>query len=236
MNNKQQTLKLFLILIVFSLGIFILQTLVFHRVGDSVFYMLQDLAFMPFEIALVTFVFDRFLNAMEERKKIKKINVIITTFFIELGTAILKEMARFDLNHEETTNRIRTLRFTKNEEKPVLKAIESLPLQMYADPEKLPELAQLMMEKKAFLLSMLENSNLLEHDSFTDMLWAVFHVADELQVRKIEKLEQEDVAHLSNDLKRAYAALIKEWVHYLIYLEQEYPFLYSIAIRKTPYK
>ena len=29
--------------------------------------------------------------------------------------------------------------------------------------------------KRNFLLRLLENGNLLEHESFTDMLWAVFH-------------------------------------------------------------
>jgi len=30
------------------------------------------------------------------------------------------------------------------------------------------------------LLGLLGNPNLLEHDSFTDLLWAVFHLMEEL--------------------------------------------------------
>jgi len=38
-------------------------------------------------------------------------------------------------------------------------------------------------KNKEFLLYILENQNLLGHEAFTDMLWTVFHVANELKAR-----------------------------------------------------
>ena len=89
---------------------------------------------------------------------------------------------------------------------------------------------------KAFLLDLLENQNLLEHESFTDMLWAVFHVADELKSRgDLKSLSSVEVEHLSEDMVRAYTAMVMEWISYIIYLKDEYPFLYATAIRKNPF-
>ncbi|MEA5084959.1 hypothetical protein SDC9_146037 [bioreactor metagenome] len=86
------------------------------------------------------------------------------------------------------------------------------------------------------MLNLLANPNLLEHDSFTDMLWAVFHVIDELQTRgEFDKQDKDDIDHLSNDILRAYTALIIEWVGYMNYLQNEYPFLFTLALRKNPF-
>ncbi len=46
-----------------------------------------------------------------------------------------------------------------------------------------------LVTKRDFLLRLLENQNLLEHESFTNVLWAVFHLAEELEVREICRLQ-----------------------------------------------
>lgn len=86
------------------------------------------------------------------------------------------------------------------------------------------------------MISMLENSNLSEHDSFTDMLWSVFHLADELQNRGApEYLTEDDLQHMAADILRAYKMLIVEWVYYIKYLKNEYPYLYNSAVKKSSF-
>ena len=46
--------------------------------------------------------------------------------------------------------------------------------------EALVNLHNFLAKKREILLHLLENPNLLEHESFTDLLWAVFHLSDEL--------------------------------------------------------
>ena len=83
---------------------------------------------------------------------------------------------------------------------------------------------------------MLENNNLIEHDTFTDMLWAIFHITDELQCREnLEGLPKTDTAHLSIDILRAYKLLISEWLDYITYLHNDYPYLFSLEVRKNPF-
>ncbi|HYC20648.1 MAG TPA: hypothetical protein VEF35_08560 [Candidatus Bathyarchaeia archaeon] len=53
----------------------------------------------------------------------------------------------------------------------------------------LENLRNFLISERTFLLRLLENPNLLEQEAFIEQLWAVFHVADELQYRV-------DLAHL----------------------------------------
>ena len=224
------------ILTISSVIVYSIQYLIFHRAEETFFYMFQDLAFIPIQVAIVTIVLNRFLNIMEKRKKIKKINVIISTFFVEVGTTIMTEMSGFNRHHKDFCKMIDIKEIGRNKKSYIKKLVSELKYDIYAEPDKLERLASIMAENKAYMLRMLENSNLLEHDSFTDMLWSVFHVADELQSRgDLKAVTQEDIDHLSNDLLRAYSAMILEWINYIIYLHDEYPFLYTLAIRKNPF-
>jgi hypothetical protein len=190
---------------------------------------------VPIQAAIVTFIINKLLSTIEQHKKIKKINVIISTFFIEVGTSIMMVMSELNRNHNEFCNVININEIKKSNEYQTKKLVKAFAFDIYADPEKLDKLALLLSDKKGFMLSMLENSNLLEHDSFTDMLWAVFHVADELQSRgKLKEIGKGDIDHLSSDLLRAYSAMVLEWINYISYLRDEYPFLYELAKKKSP--
>jgi hypothetical protein len=85
-----------------------------------------------------------------------------------------------------------------------------------------------LVKKRTFLLALLENQNLLEHESFTDLLWAVFHLTEELEGRQdLTKLPAVDYEHIANDLKRAYRQLISQWLLYMQHLKADYPYLFS---------
>jgi hypothetical protein len=102
--------------------------------------------------------------------------------------------------------------------------------------ELLEGLKAFLLDKRVFLLRLLENPNLLEHDSFTDLLWAVFHLTDELACREtLIGLPANDLAHLAVDMKRALALLISEWLVYLKHLKEDYPYLFSLEVRKNPF-
>jgi hypothetical protein len=105
-----------------------------------------------------------------------------------------------------------------------------------ADSAGLEELRGFLLRKRAFLMGLLENSNLLEHESFTDMLWAVCHLAEELSYREdLGRLPGSDTAHLAGDIRRAYSLLIVEWMDYAAHLKANYPFMFSLIVRINPY-
>ena len=95
---------------------------------------------------------------------------------------------------------------------------------------------ELLVKERGFLLRLLENQNLLEHESFTDLLWAVFHVAEELACRiSLENLPATDSKHLAGDVRRAYRLLVLQWFDYMKHLKHDYPYLFSLAIRTNPF-
>jgi hypothetical protein len=91
--------------------------------------------------------------------------------------------------------------------------------------------------QRQFMLGLLENPNLSEHETFTDCLWAIFHLTEELQARAgVTELPAADLRHLAGDVRRAYAALLVQWVRYVHHLKRDYPYLYSFAVRTNPYR
>jgi len=75
----------------------------------------------------------------------------------------------------------------------------------------------------------------MEHDVFTDLLWAVFHLVEELSVREsFEGLPKTDYDHLSGDIRRAFSQVLVEWLSYMKHLRNDYPYLFSLAVRMNP--
>lgn len=83
---------------------------------------------------------------------------------------------------------------------------------------------------------MLQNPSLLEHESFTDLLWAAFHLLEELEYRQdLKQLNPADAAHLAGDINRVYGLLLASWLAYMQHLHSHYKFLYSLAVRTNPF-
>jgi len=62
------------------------------------------------------------------------------------------------------------------------------------------------------------------------------HLAEEMMAREnLTSLPLTDCAHLSGDLNRVYHLLIMEWLTYMQYLKHNYPYLFSLAMRKNPF-
>ena len=100
----------------------------------------------------------------------------------------------------------------------------------------LEDLRTFLTGKRDFLLRLLENPNLLEHEKFTELLRAVFHLTEELGNRKSTRgLPETDRAHLAGDIKRAYVQLVHQWLDYMRHLKDNYPYLFSLALRTNPF-
>ena len=217
-----------------SIGIYLIQIAVFHKQGDTEFYFLQDLAFIPIQVLIVTLILNKLVEIVGRRQNRKKVNVIISAFFSETGTSLVYELSKFVGNIDEfcATAGVKDLKKFINYTK---KNIAEFDFNIHVTPEGLEALSLIVINKKPFMISMLENSSLLEHDSFTDMLWAVFHIADELQSRNLKELSEADLNHLSKDILRAYKLIVMEWLAYMKYLKAEYPYLYDLALRQNPF-
>jgi hypothetical protein len=118
----------------------------------------------------------------------------------------------------------------------IARSIHNRQSNLNSKKEPLDDIKEFLVSKRPFLLALLENPNLLEHESFTDLLWAVFHLTDELAHRTdLKKLPDSDYEHLAGDMKRAYHKLLTQWLEYMKHLKRDYPYLFSLAMRTNPF-
>jgi hypothetical protein len=237
MNRFRWQIILGASLVVVSVLLYIVQIMLFHNPRDTFFYLLQDIAFIPIQVLLVTLILNQLLNMREKLAMMNKMNMVIGTFFSETGIGLIKSFAAFDRNAE----RLRSELLVNNEWSDqqfaaVVKRIGLFEYQVDHTNSDLPALKTLLMSKRDFLLNLLENPNLLEHETFTDLLWAVFHLTEELAVREdLRNLTPADGNHIAGDIRRAYTILIIEWLAYMKHLKQDYPYLFSFAVRTNPF-
>jgi hypothetical protein len=216
---------------------YLVQIFFFHRESDTFFYMLQDIAFVPIQVLLVSIIVEELLSRREKQAKLSKMNMAIGTFFSEAGTGLLRLFSAFDLSAAQIRSRLLIKGGWREEEfDDVRKFIAQYKCSIDTAIRDLEELKAFLLRKRGFLLSLLENPNLLEHESFTDLLFAVFHLTEELAVRKsVAALAAPDYQHIANDLKRAYVLLLAEWIAYVRHLKASYPYIFSLVIRTNPF-
>ncbi|MGO9146022.1 MAG: hypothetical protein ACLQDF_06605 [Desulfomonilia bacterium] len=224
-------------LIILSVFTYILHYYIFRDTRDIFFYMIMDIAFMFIQVLLVTLILQQFLEMREKQNRIEKLNTIIGVFFSELGTDLLSYYSDLDPNLGTIKNELLiSVQWTDRE---FLKAMNRLGNYDYkVEPEKLDleRLKQYLREKRDFLLNMMENPNLMEHERFTELLRSVFHLAEELKLRKaITELPCEDCDHIAADINRSYRMLVREWISYMKHLKDNFPYLFSLAMRTNPF-
>ena len=225
-----------LLLLIVSLALYGVDYLVFGHAPDIVAGFLGNLAFLPVYILFVTLIIEKVLKERERLAIKQKLNMVIGVFFSEVGTALLKDCLGFVRNSRELTETLGiTLHWTPADFKKATGYLEEHTIEMDSGQGDLDALRSFLVAKRGFMLGLLENPNLLEHDEFTDLLWGVFHLIEELEVRRsLSGLSPADMDHLSGDIKRAYSYLLREWVAYLQHLKQDYPYLFSLAVRTNP--
>jgi hypothetical protein len=159
-------------------------------------------------------------------------NMVIGAFFNEVGVEFIRNF----LHCVKNINEINFCNLkNKNDFLMQKKCLKNFDMEMNTTREDLINILNFLSTKKNFLLMLLQNPNLLEHDRFTDLLWALLHLCEELELRKdLLKIDDVDFEHLSGDFRRAYKAILNEWVFYVEHLQTSYPFLFSLAVRNNP--
>ncbi|MPM98846.1 hypothetical protein SDC9_146036 [bioreactor metagenome] len=139
-NQHKEYVIMIIFLTALSAITYYVQYLLFHQTENTVFYLLQDLAFVPIQVGMVTLIINRFLNEMDNRKKIKKINVIISTFFIEIGVPIISTISKFNGNNDILFEKISIKEMSSKEYNKLIKEVKEFKFDIYAEPSKLDEL------------------------------------------------------------------------------------------------
>jgi hypothetical protein len=229
--------RLGIILVLASVSIYMVKFLVLGDPQNTYYYVFNALGFLPISVLFVTVILNELLSIRAKREQLEKLNMVIGTFFSEVGTMLLANISACDPD----LDRVRTLLVVRNDcsDDDFRSMTESLAKYQYRiNMEKidLGSLHDFLHERRNFLLRLLENPVLLEHQAFTELLGAVFHLTEELERREtFEGLPPADLAHLGGDIDRVYRNLGGQWIAYMRYLKNNYPYLFSLAMRTNPF-
>lgn len=188
-------------------------------------------------MGLVASATEMLLSRRERRVRMEKLNMVIGTFFSEVGTTLLVYFSDFDSRVEQIKcDLVVKGDWTDQHFQDVAARIRNYDYQVDAEKVDFEHLRAFLAGKREFLLRLLENPALLEHELFTDLMLAVFHLTEELtHRRKVTDLPSSDQEHLAGDVKRIYGLLVHQWLDYLNHLKRNYPYLFSLAIRTNPF-
>jgi hypothetical protein len=219
-----------------SFVLYIVHFMVFRDMEFITMRGLAHLAFVPIQGLVVTLIIAELLVVMQKKSRLEKMRMVIGVFFSEMGTALLDRLSDSDRNASALEGAVEHIEDWSRVKVPVIMA--SLPedcCEVDLSREELVQLREEMVEERNFMARLLENPNLLDDERFTEMLWAVFHLTEELDARKnMLTVPDSDLEHLNIDVNRVYELLLREWLHYMKHLNSSYPFLFAFALRTSP--
>ena len=221
----------------FSALVYYVHYLIFRDTHHIFIYLVGDVAFVFIEVLMVTMIIHSLLGMREKRAMLKKLNMVIGIFFSEVGTMLLMEFSDIDPDAGRIREELKAAGgWSARDFASVSARLNSYDYKVKPERPDVERLAVFLAGKRNFLLRLLENPNLLEHGSFTDMLWAAFHLTEELAYREnISGIPDTDLRHIAGDMERVYVQLVKEWLDYMKHLKSDYPYLFSLALRTNPF-
>jgi hypothetical protein len=237
MYDKKWTLTLAVLLIALSVALYLLHFLIFKDPYHIGIYFLGDLAFLPIEVLLVTIILHQLLERRDRQMQLEKMNMVIGAFFSTVGTDLLTYFSDRDPRMQDLRKNLRISESWKEAEfTQVSAALSQHTCTVSIDENDMANLKNFLTGKEDFMVRLLENPLLIEHESFTELLQSVFHLTDELKHRKdLAGLPANDQRHLTHDICRAYHFLILQWLEFMSYQKKNYPYLFSLAVRTNPF-
>jgi hypothetical protein len=224
-----------LVLIILSAAFYYVHYLLFHDAHHIFIYLVGDVAFVFIEVLLVTMVIHHLLNEWEKKSKLKKLNMVIETFFSEFGKPLLAYLSKAD----KDLSTIRSAVVMDCDDKPDFKRAASAVRFYDGNIDlaniKLGNLENFLCVKRGFLVNLLQNPNLLEHETFSESLMALFHITEELAARDLDNMSEEDRLHTKRDLERAYGLLIRQYVAYMQYTYEHFPYFFLFVTNTNPF-
>jgi hypothetical protein len=231
------TLFVSLLLIGASALTYTIHFLIFRDLHHIFIYMIGDIAFLFLDVLVVILFIERLLTRRDKKALMNKLNMVIGTFFSEVGLELLRKFSFFVRNAQRLEKELEIKpEWNKKDFRKAIAAARNFSYEIKIEKSDLSHLRDFLLSKRSFMLRLLENPNLLEHERFTDLLWAIFHLTEELAFRQdmLEALPESDYQHLAGDLKRTYSQITSEWMSYTEHLKESYPFLFSLAARVNP--
>jgi hypothetical protein len=226
-----------LIALLASCIMYFVDYLIFRDTQQLLIQLVDDLAFIPISVFIVVVVLERLLARQEKLLLLNKLNMVVGAFFSEVGNSLIHRILDSYAGNEEISKSFSIdSSWTRDHFKSAIASSDSIASEPNGKVINFEDLKAFLESKRQFLLNLLENPNLMEHDKFSDLLWAIFHLAEELEARpSVTDLSGPDLKHLEGDIGRLYGQLISQWLSYAEHLKDKYPYLFSLTVRMNPF-
>ena len=236
--KRSDLVILAVILIAISTLAYYIHYIIFRDPHHIFIFMISDLAFVFMEVFLVVLVIERILTRREKQSMLNKLNMVAGAFFSEVGNKLLaKLIICYDRRNKICPCLDVSKNWTSTDYKKARDFIHNLSDKPQCSNIDLDELRDFLIQKRSFILRLLENPNVLEHEHGSNLLWAVLHLTEELEARSsLGNLPQSDLDYLASSIQRVYRLLAAEWITYMEYLQSDHPFLFSLILRIHPFQ
>ncbi|WP_243359430.1 potassium channel family protein [Fundidesulfovibrio terrae] len=189
-------------------------------------------------VGVVESVAESVFSVKEERAKREKRNMIRGIFFSDVGLDLLSRIVPADPARDGLYGRLDVnASWDRKRFKKAAKLLDAHVFTLDASQVDLHAVRALLREKSDLLLRLLENPSIGEHEAFSDTLRAIYHLRDEILCRPedLSTLPASDLKHLGGDLSRVYSYISGQWLAYVRYLKESYPYLFYLAVRTNPF-
>ncbi len=213
------------------------QALLLHEEVTIAKKALYGISFIPLQALILTLVINGWLSSREKRQRLEKMNIAIGVFFNAMGRELMKRLMAFAAPDEALQKHLDVQKDWSPQTFEISRrTLQKADLPVDLTRGNIEDLCQFLETRQPLVLDLLRNPHLLEHERFTNLLWAVSHLTEEISARGPSGLPlKEDRSHLEEDFRRALREILTEWLVYMEHLRTAYPFLFSFALRSSPF-
>jgi hypothetical protein len=187
-------------------------------------------------LGLLATLTETFMSRRERTERLESVNIAVGAFFREVGFDLLKSLSCLEKEQGKTKERFSGITaWSERDFARAKRSVRSMGIRIDADKADIKHIEKLISEKRALMFRMLENPNLHEHETFTDLLHAVFHVSEEFEEMKAREKRKTYGDHVWSEITDVYLLLIYEWLGYMGHLKSNYPHFFSFAAETIPF-
>lgn len=220
-----------------SLLLYFIHYLIFGNLKETISGVILSMAYVPIGIFYNILIVDKFIEKREQVESQKKMNVLIGSFYHEVGTTLLDIIVRGDTTIDEISDCCMiNSKWTDESFNLLSQTIQEYNCILDLDKIDLDRLRSFLDIEDNFILDLLINPIMNEYDELSSMLIALLHLRDELVTRNNDgSLKEYEKKHITRDICRAYMDLLDQWVDYMKILKGYYPALFTKALINSPF-
>ena len=241
-KHNRWKIKFSIIMVIAIIVIYGSNILILKDPEHVISYIWTHLGFIPVDILIVAFLLDEIISKKEKEAMMEKLDMIMSTFFSEIGNELINQLSSAN-EYKASTEYLQSIKnWSDSDYENKLKELKNVNIDFKANvapedrEEYLTNIRNLLVNKREFIIGLINNPNLLEKEEFSGLLTAILHLDEELEHRTdLSLVTDADFAHLNGDMHRVYNKLVYEWVYYLRYLNKHYPYMIALIIRTNPF-